>query len=78
MDRNHTTNPILMGKDGIAMLLQPMLDKVSSNPKMPFNIAATNKEGESIALTYKKPRHGEAIYAQYTLDDLFAKGYLLR
>lgn len=77
MDRNHTTNPILMGKDGIAMLLQPMLDKVSSNPKMPFNIAATNKEGESIALTYKKPRHGEAIYAQYTLEDLFAKGLSL-
>lgn len=77
IDHNRTSNPIQFGKDGIATMLQPMLDKVSSNPKLPFNLSATSTEGEPIALFYQKPRHGEALYAQYTYDDLLTKGLSL-
>lgn len=73
IDRNRTDNPIRLGKDGIAQLLNPVLGKVSENPKLPYKLSAASTT-EHIALSYKKPRIGVAVFAQYTLQDLFTKG----
>lgn len=77
VDINQTSNPIELGKDGISLLLLPVLKKISSNPKLPFNLTPGDKDKEDIALSYKKPRYGGAIYAQYSYEDLFFKGLSL-
>lgn len=76
-DNSTIDNPIRLGADGVNILLRPVLDKVSSNPKLPFRIEPGSPQGENISTLFRKPQAGAALYGQYTINDLLIRGLSL-
>lgn len=68
------SNDIHMGMDGVKGMLNPMLNKFGSNPKVPVQITSAATKGEDMVTRFRMPNSAASLFAEYCYNDLFVDG----